>query len=236
MTDQNDIVRRADERAVKEFGGPSDKFVGAEPPINHLRRVAEIIRNHGGTPKQIAAGLLHDVVEDAGGHRAVPGLREEFDDVIDLVEACTDSWADTRIDPATNQAFEQKKPWWDRKVPYIAHIASAPEDALLVCAADKIDNVRRTHEAFLVEGHDAWKRFNRASGRDGQLWYYRRVTEELERRDVPAGGAIAELRTLVDAFVEDVRTTSTGGDVDAAYAVWCEAERSNAPAAPTAAG
>lgn len=232
MTEFTGITARAEQWAADAFADWEPKFDGAEAPIDHLRRVARIISSFGGTDDQIAAGLLHDAIEDCGGHNVVPELQDKFGEAVPLVVACTDSWADTRTDPVTEKPYEKKDPWWDRKVPYIAHIAEAPTDALLVCAADKIDNVRRTHASFLAERDVAWSHFNKTSGRDGQIWYYRRVTEELERRAVTAGGAIAELRALVDAFVTDVRELSAGGDVDEAYAVWCEAERSRAVSPP----
>lgn len=50
--------------AMQAHTGQVDKQ-GA-PYIEHPRAVAEIVRRLGGTPEQIAAAWLHDVIEDCG--------------------------------------------------------------------------------------------------------------------------------------------------------------------------
>lgn len=49
--------------AVAAHAGQTDK--AGRPYAEHLRAVAEGVRDRGGSPAQIAAGWLHDAVEDA---------------------------------------------------------------------------------------------------------------------------------------------------------------------------
>lgn len=60
-----------------------------EPYIGHVERVAGRVQHFGGTPEQVAAAWLHDVVED--GRRTVEGLRERgvSEPVIALVVGLT---------------------------------------------------------------------------------------------------------------------------------------------------
>jgi hypothetical protein len=67
----------------------------------------------------------------------------------------------------------------EQKEDYLERLASASEDALWVCAADKVHNansilsdLRRTSFPETV-----WGRFN--AGRDGTVKYYRRVAVRL---------------------------------------------------------
>jgi len=47
----------------------------------------------------------------------------------------------------------------------------------LVCAADKLHNVRSLVEDYRDLGEELWQRFS--GGRQGTLWYYRAVAEAL---------------------------------------------------------
>lgn len=64
----SDLVKIADAIAEKLHAGQTRKGSGA-PYITHPRRVAELLSATGG-PVTIAAGLLHDVIEDCNIHCA----------------------------------------------------------------------------------------------------------------------------------------------------------------------
>ena len=194
--------------------------------VKHVVNVSAVVRELGGTESQRVAALLHDAIEDAGGQACIAELREEFtDDVIDIVEACTDSWLDTR--PGSNDGAKgAKEPWWPRKVRYIGHIRAAHEAALLVCAADKIDNLRRCITQY--DGDNFFRKFNGSSGRDGQYWYYRRVVEELRDRGLPQP-VDSQLTALLADFEGVIRSRTQGPDLGVIHASWRAAEERDRP-------
>lgn len=59
-----ELVDRAQAFAREKHG--TRQRVGGELETEHLRRVAEIVADHGGSPEAIAAAWLHDVIEDCG--------------------------------------------------------------------------------------------------------------------------------------------------------------------------
>ena len=97
------------------------------PFITHPLEVARLLRDAGCTEAVVAAGLLHDVVEDAGV--GMPELTARFgEDVATLIAAVTD---DPRIES-----------YRDRKRRLRDQVRRAGGDAALLFAADKIAQVR----------------------------------------------------------------------------------------------
>jgi (p)ppGpp synthase/HD superfamily hydrolase len=162
------------------------------PYVAHLLAVSAIVLEHGGGEDQAIAALLHDAAEDHGGRARIDAIRAEFGDAVAvIVEACSDSLV---ANPSS------KRPWWDRKIEYLDHLASAPEEAALVSAADKLHNARAILADYRALGDELWARFNPEAGREGSLWYYERLSQVLSSRlTTPAGVALAkELRRTVD--------------------------------------
>jgi GTP pyrophosphokinase len=139
------------------------------PYIAHLMGVASLVLEAGGDEDLAIAALLHDVVEDCGGAPMMKEVRRRFGKrAAKIVEGCTD----TDIDP--------KPPWRARKENYLRHLRRADPDTRLVSAADKLHNVRSTLTDYREAGESIWARFN--GGRDGTLWYYRALLDELRQR------------------------------------------------------
>jgi (p)ppGpp synthase/HD superfamily hydrolase len=139
------------------------------PYIAHLMGVASLVLEAGGDEDLAIAALLHDVVEDCGGTPMMKEVRRRFGKrVANIVEGCTD----TDIDP--------KPPWRARKENYLRNLRNADQDTRLVSAADKLHNVRSTLTDYWEAGESIWARFN--GGRDGTLWYYRALLDELLQR------------------------------------------------------
>jgi GTP pyrophosphokinase len=128
--------------------------------------------------------LLHDAVEDQGGAPRLEEIRRRYGDrVAEIVAGCTD-------------AYESPKPAWQkRKQDFINSLEQAPDSVLLVVAADKLHNAQSTIENLKAEGPSAWERFR---GRERALWYYRQVTNALERRG--ASSLTRRLRSAVDTL------------------------------------
>jgi hypothetical protein len=110
-------------------------------------------------------------------------------------------------------------------VRYINHIASAPPEYVIVCAADKFDNVERCRKDYANKGDALFARFKPESGRGGQIWYYRRVTEELVKRGVDTGGLLERLEISLSEWIDAVQAKNAGVDLEAEFDRWCEKER-----------
>ena len=89
------------------------------PFLAHLLAVTAMVLEDGGDEDLAIAALLHDPPEDAGGQARLDDIRGRFGErVADIVAACSDT-------------FEEPKPEWrPRKVAYLRHLESAPDDVL----------------------------------------------------------------------------------------------------------
>jgi GTP pyrophosphokinase len=158
--------------------------------------VAAIVLEHGATEDEAIAALLHDAVEDQGGSTTGLAIGERFGPaVLAIVEGCTD--ADTLPKP----------PWRERKEAFVGRLAAASPAVQLVCAADKLHNVRSLAADYQELGEALWQRFS--GGRQGTLWYYRAVADALagatcERLVRDLARAVSELETIASrAAVEE---------------------------------
>ncbi len=118
-----------------------------------------------------------------------------------LHDACSDSLTD---DPA------KKPPWPERKEQYIAHLADASADALLVSLADKLHNARAISRDQQRLGDELFSRFTMGKddprqGRAATEWYYDELAKTFAEKatEFTAEGQIlvGELRELVDAIM-----------------------------------
>lgn len=175
-----------------------DAIKGTDRPyLLHLMDVASLVLRLGGDEDLAIAGLLHDVVEDAGGAPMLAEIRSAFGDrVADVVLACSDSLEVDR---------EAKPPWWERKLAYLDHLRVAGPDVVLVSGADKISNLRSIVADHARVGDALWRRFR--TGRPGTLWYYSSIVDILEAVPAPHSWVVhpavplrAEFDQLVDAL------------------------------------
>ncbi len=150
------------------------------PYVAHPMAVASIALEFGADEDQAIAALLHDVLED-GGPQYGPVIKERFGErVLAIVDGCTDGVPD---------ASGQKADWGERKRAYLAHLAQASDDVLLVSGSDKLHNARAIVSDLLKIGPDVFNRFT--AGRDGTLWYYRSLAQIFEQRRAPMAAILA---------------------------------------------
>jgi (p)ppGpp synthase/HD superfamily hydrolase len=84
------------------------------PYVAHMLAVAATVLEYGDDEDLAIAALLHDSVEDQGGAARLEDIRNRFGNRVALiVEACSDSLADTAIG-------ECKADWQDRKKAYLS--------------------------------------------------------------------------------------------------------------------
>lgn len=163
------LVDRALALAARWHAGQTRK--GKDIPyIQHPVAVGMLLDRLGYDDEVIAAGLLHDVVEDAG----VPIdeiARQCGPRVGALVAHCTEQKLD---------ASGTKRPWLERKADHLRLIAHAPPEARAILLADKWHNLFSTN-ADLDAGEPVWSRFN--APRDVWLEMTRRFVQALAKAD-----------------------------------------------------
>lgn len=162
------------------------------PYAAHLMAVAATVLEYGGDEDLAIAALLHDSAEDQGGEQRLRDVRDRFGDrVAKVVEACSDSLANTA-------KGETKAPWRDRKERYIAHLAEADTDVLWVSLADKVHNARSILRDLRKPeiGSGIWGRFSQP--RENTLWYYRELSNAF-RKHLP-GQLADELSEITSAL------------------------------------
>ncbi len=168
------------------------------PYLSHPLAVASIAIDFGADEDQAIAALLHDAVEDGGGQKMLDRLREKFgEEVARIVDALSDA------KPAVG---ETKPPWWQRKVRYLDDLMKEDAAVALVCAADKLHNLRAISPDHLEIGPELWGRF--ATKRRGTLWYYGRLAEILPTLLTDgAGSKLAAL--IVEEYTELLAQVAT---------------------------
>ncbi|HJU26830.1 MAG TPA: HD domain-containing protein [Rhodanobacteraceae bacterium] len=167
------------------------------PYIAHLLGVAGLVLEYGGDEDQAIAALLHDTIEDQGGHHE-PLIRRQFGNrVVGIVLACTDGTQESKSAAITPE--EKYADWLQRKRRYLAHLAQVPDDALLVSACDKLHNAC----AILADlrnpivGAAVFDRFT--GKRDGTLWYYREIARVFSGRNLRPAPVLAAVVSGIEA-------------------------------------
>lgn len=135
------------------------------PYITHPFAVGMMLQRANCSEEVIAAGILHDTLEDTD--TTFEELKDEFG---------------LRIAILVQSASEQDKslPWEVRKQHTIEHIKDASLEELQVIVADKLHNLQTIHKDLDVMGDAIWQRFNR--GKREQHWYYSSIVKALSRR------------------------------------------------------
>lgn len=145
------------------------------PYVSHIAGVAAILSRHRFPIHVVAAGALHDVMEDCKiSHEE---LAQKFgSDVADLVRHVSEE--------------DKSLSWEERKRAYLDHFSNKPWEAQAITLADKIDNFQ---SIIVCKEHwgDPWAMFKR--GRDAQIERFR----DLQRR-----ATALPKHPLIDEYVQ----------------------------------
>ena len=174
------------------------------PYVAHLLAVAATVLEYGGDEDLAVAALLHDSVEDQGGAARLDDIRNRFGEpVARIVEACSDSLANTA-------KGEPKADWLERKKAYIAKLRRVDEDILWVSLADKVHNARTILRDLRKPdiGEKVWARFNVSTKQT--LWYYRSLADIFcERLSNQLSNELHEIVEVLEAEVAKTRSRAT---------------------------
>ena len=135
------------------------------PYITHPYAVGLILMEAGCTESVIAAGILHDTVEDTD--LTLEFIRERFGHYIaDIVEGCSE-----------NKTLR----WRARKTDRIEALRTASTEVCMVTCADKLHNLRTIISERDIIGEVVWDRFHGSV--EDQAWYYCSILSAIADRN-----------------------------------------------------
>jgi GTP pyrophosphokinase len=164
------------------------------PYAAHLLAAASLVLEMHGDEDEAIGALLHDVVEDGGGRRALAEIEEAFGADVAAIVRDNSDWVPDGGD---------KPRWYERKRAYVDAFPRKSPPALRVCLADKLHNARSILLDYRTEGDVLWARFGQGQGIATRI-YYRELAAAFERERGRIGAAaepyVEELRRVVDAI------------------------------------
>lgn len=161
------------------------------PYAAHLLAVASLVLEMHGSEDEAIGGLLHDVVEDGGGSVALAEIEQRFGPAVAAIVL------------ANSDSVDERAPWYERKLAYVAAFPHKTPSALRVSLADKLHNARSILIDYRTHGDALWARFKQGQGIATRI-YYRELVEAFDRErgrmGEHAAPAIDELRRVVEAI------------------------------------
>ena len=168
-----DLIVKAFEFAITRHKIQERKPEGSKISyICHLMDVASILTKNMASDDLVAAGFLHDVVEDNKYTEVTEeDLRAEFGDIItELVMAVTER--DKSLD------------WKTRKTIMIEKLASESKEVQMLKCADSLANLKDSLSDYALGGIDALNKFK--GDLSNQLWQFKSILDALEKiKDLP---------------------------------------------------
>ena len=126
MTDPTLVHRALDYAAVMHRTQLRKSPEAEIPYMAHCAGVGLLLARHGFDDEVVAAGVLHDVIEDT--EASADEIRERFGSrVAQLILDCSEQ--------------DKSLPWEERKARYIEHLRTASPDARAISACDKLFNM-----------------------------------------------------------------------------------------------
>ena len=145
------------------------KRKGTEIPyITHPLSVAIILARSTDNDEIIAAGVLHDTIEDCEPYGSVTK---------ELLEAMFSKDVARMVNDVTEQ--DKSLPWAERKAATFAHIKDMKQDSLLVKTADVVQNLSELLNDIETHGVNVFKRFN--APKDATIDRYKKLLAEITR-------------------------------------------------------
>lgn len=156
------IKEKAKLFAIRAHMGQVRKSEPDKPMIIHPIGVGCLLESYGYDDGVVAAGYLHDVVEDT--KYTIDDIFQEFgSDIAELVMGASEA--------------DKSLSWEERKEISIQEIKDLPLRNKLVVCADKINNLEDLYLKFEKSGERDFSEFKR--GEEKQRWYYTSVYESL---------------------------------------------------------
>lgn len=149
------------------------------PYIEHPIHVGILLAIAGMRQEVVAAGILHDTLEDTETSEA--DIESEYGhDVLLLVKASSEP--------------DKNLPWTERKQHTIDFLKGESSEVKMIALCDKLSNLMAMEADLKGIGSGFWGRFN--AGFEEQKWYFESLVKALDE---------LEGQTLYGAFDETVR-------------------------------
>lgn len=159
------LLTRALELAARWHEGQVRKHPSEQTPyIAHPASVGLLLMRAGADDETIAAGFLHDVIEDCGV------TKDEIAVSMTPRVAALVGWV---------TELPKKTPWTERKLAYREHLRGAPPEALMIAAADHIHNLHSILETVQTS-EDVWSLFH--ADKQTKIAHEREVYEIIRSR------------------------------------------------------
>ena len=175
------IKEKAKLYAIEAHKGQVRKADPRKPMIIHPINVANILESYGFDDNVIAAGYLHDVVEDTP--HTMEDIEKEFgEDIASLVTGDNE--------PDKNWTWEQRKKYT------IDTIKNLDLRHKAIVCADKISNLEDSKIDFGIKGKVDFSSFKR--GFESQQWYFSSIYESLIYNEDENHPMFKRLRDLIE--------------------------------------
>ena len=139
------------------------------PYVIHLMEVVSIIATISNNQELLAAGMLHDTVEDCGV--SFEELEKEFGTrVMEIVKNETN---------VVIEGKSERDSWKERKQIAIDCLKAAPRDSKIVALGDKLSNMRAIAQDFGNVRDKVWEKFHAGDHKPIE-WYYRGLADALK--------------------------------------------------------
>lgn len=176
-----DIKEKAKLFAIRAHMGQVRKSEPDKPMIIHPISVGCLLESYGYDDGVVAAGYLHDVVEDT--KYTIDDIAREFgSDIAELVMGASEA--------------DKSLSWEERKEISIQEIKDLPLRNKLIVCADKINNLEDLYLKFEKSGERDFSEFKR--GEEKQRWYYTSVYESLIVGEDPNLDIFLQLKDILD--------------------------------------
>ena len=171
--------------ATKAHEGQVRKLSGT-PYILHPLEVASIISTMTDDPEIMAAGVLHDTIEDCDVDPRL--IKQKFGARVSaLVQSETEDRLSKRPPAET---------WMQRKEESLIMLGLTKDrDVKILWLADKLSNIRSFYREHLKRGDEIWQALNQKDPAKHE-WYYRTIAENVTELSDTA--AYAEYVDLVN--------------------------------------
>lgn len=159
------LLKRALDWAAVWHRDHRRKYPGADVPyVSHLAGVAITLARHGFDDEVVAAGALHDCIEDAS---------VTFEEIERRFKSARRGAGAARLRGGESLS------WEERKAAYVAKFAHKPWEAQAITLADKLDNFRSIAVCKRDWG-DPWAQFKR--GKESQLERFGQLADQARAR------------------------------------------------------
>jgi len=183
------LKNRAKRFAIKAHKGQVRKTEPDKPMIIHPINVGYILEEYCFDESVIAAGFLHDVVEDT--KYTIDDIKKMFgEDVASLVMGATE--------------MDKSLSWEERKKHTINSIKNLDLRHKAIVCADKISNLEDLRIISEIKSKYDFSSFNR--GFDLQKWYYCEIYNSLIKNEDETMPMFVRLKELIDHIFNNINS------------------------------